>query len=766
MTGSPPEVWAAAHLDPVSPAPVHPPSPITVPMLQDQADTYFTTPLSRDPSVNSATARALEANKALVPAICNGALDTAPLDTQRTEPGQVVNGVAKSSDIISAHDTKDMQDIKTPQLSTANAKQPKSNLNKSTFNPDMSALSAKNHDIATSAHENNSFTLPSLPLPAPVHSPTHTAQPAHQLPEESQTFADPAVLDASNTQSPPSLREYSHANSKLHSAFVDQASINIQAILDSINAKTVNQEFVAIPDPITGGAPDGNMLPPGATAGSQPDRVFTQPYHPTNKLPPGLSPTNDTSLLSTNGPISRAYPFTAPGIAGSDAIATVPMPGPVIPASQHGAINGSLTLNHPLKHQKQTWDNFRQEEKKYVSEAEWNQFPEGSRIFIGNLASERIHQRDVFELFSNYGHLAQVSIKQGFGFAQYRTVAEGQASIDHLQGIELGGKRLNLEISRTTRRDGEGNRSSRGRRNGDRRNGNRERRDDHRPNTQSAPQRSSRRQQPSPSTNTRRSREDSSFVSNRQRSQSPRYSLYDGYRRRSDSPPRRPSSASNGYLPNHHGTDVPDVQFLVRDASQSFVASTQLEFTRHGLKTNTLLLNSASSVDEAIRHLVADGVSAVVELDFSTEQRRSIPLLLFDRSAGFHNVRYDEYQDLQPTIAAQLVASRRPHVPPPHHSSQHSSAPYPPTYPPGLHYAQPNYSYSVAPPTSHYPQNPAMIHPFPTPLSSSHGLGGPPAYHNMGHMQTPPNPAPEAFHAGNSAGQLSSILMQLATPRQ
>ncbi|KAI0968458.1 hypothetical protein F4678DRAFT_200406 [Xylaria arbuscula] len=775
MIGSPSEVWAAAHLDPVSPAPVHPPSPITVPMLQDQADTYFNTPLSGDPGMNSAIARAPEANTALVASVTihDSAPDTALLDREGTRPDKV-DAVTESADIILADvTTRDMPEIKTSQPGTANTRQPISKSNKSALSSDMSALTAENHDTTISVHKNNPSALRPPPLPAPVHLPRHTAQPAHQLPEESQLIADTAVLDASNTQISPSLREYSHANSNHHSAFADPASLNIQAILDTINAQAANQHFGAVRDPITEGTPNGHVLPPITTVASQPsapNQVFAQPYRPVDKLPPGLPQTNGTPLLSTNGPIPRAYPFTAPGTVGSDASAAaisalVPMPSPAIPASQHRAINGSLTLNYPLKHQKQTWDNFRQEEKKYVSEAEWNQFPEGSRIFIGNLASERIHQRDVFGIFSDYGHLAQVSIKQGFGFAQYRTAAEGQDAIDHLQGIELGGKRLNLEISRTTRKDGEGNRSSRGRRNGDRRNGNRERRDDHRPNIQSSPQRSSHRQQPSSGTNTRRNREDSSFSRNRQRSQSPRHSVYDGYRHRSDSPPRQPSSVSNGYLPHHHRTEVPDVQFLVRDASQSFVASAHDEFARHGLKINAWSLNPSSSTDEAIRHLVADGVSAVVELDFGAEQRRSITLLLFDRSAGSHNVRYEEYQDLQPNIAAQLIVSRR--VPPPYHSSQQGTpVQNPPTYTPALPYAHTDYSYPVIPHASHHSQNSAMIQPFQPTSSNYYGLGGPPAHYIMGHIQPPPNPALEAFHPGNSAAQLSSILTQLAVPRQ
>jgi hypothetical protein len=36
---------------------------------------------------------------------------------------------------------------------------------------------------------------------------------------------------------------------------------------------------------------------------------------------------------------------------------------------------------------KQLWDQFQADEKRYTSEAKWERFPEGSRIFIGESAT-------------------------------------------------------------------------------------------------------------------------------------------------------------------------------------------------------------------------------------------------------------------------------------------------------------------------------------------------------------------------------------------
>jgi hypothetical protein len=50
-------------------------------------------------------------------------------------------------------------------------------------------------------------------------------------------------------------------------------------------------------------------------------------------------------------------------------------------------------------------------------------------------------------MFSRYGRLAQISLKQAYGFVQYHTVAEGQAAMDNLQGIEIRGRKIRKQAS-------------------------------------------------------------------------------------------------------------------------------------------------------------------------------------------------------------------------------------------------------------------------------------------------------------------------------
>ncbi len=48
----------------------------------------------------------------------------------------------------------------------------------------------------------------------------------------------------------------------------------------------------------------------------------------------------------------------------------------------------------------------------------------------------------MFDVFHQFGRLAQISLKSAYGFVQYHTVAEGHAAMQNAQGIELGGRKI------------------------------------------------------------------------------------------------------------------------------------------------------------------------------------------------------------------------------------------------------------------------------------------------------------------------------------
>lgn len=59
--------------------------------------------------------------------------------------------------------------------------------------------------------------------------------------------------------------------------------------------------------------------------------------------------------------------------------------------------------------------------------------------------------------------------------------------------------------------------------------------------------------------------------------------------------------------------------------------------------------------DQIIQRQAVEGVHAVVDLDLRAQHLGKIPVQAFDRSAGASNVRYDQYVDLDPSIAAEVI---------------------------------------------------------------------------------------------------------------
>ena len=110
------------------------------------------------------------------------------------------------------------------------------------------------------------------------------------------------------------------------------------------------------------------------------------------------------------------------------------------------------------------YDRFIEDERRYVSEGRWEQFPQGSRLFVGkssythdrssrevwaltvcltgNLSSEKVTKRDIFHVFHPYGHLAQISIKQAYGFVQFLRTEDCMRALEAEQGTLIRDKRI------------------------------------------------------------------------------------------------------------------------------------------------------------------------------------------------------------------------------------------------------------------------------------------------------------------------------------
>ncbi|GES84701.1 RNA recognition motif containing protein [Rhizophagus clarus] len=82
-----------------------------------------------------------------------------------------------------------------------------------------------------------------------------------------------------------------------------------------------------------------------------------------------------------------------------------------------------------------------------ISDAEFQALPSGSRLFLGNLSTHSTSRKELFDIFSPYGEILQISIKNSFGFVQYDNVESVKKAIEKENGRILHGLKLGLEIS-------------------------------------------------------------------------------------------------------------------------------------------------------------------------------------------------------------------------------------------------------------------------------------------------------------------------------
>ena len=332
----------------------------------------------------------------------------------------------------------------------------------------------------------------------------------------------------------------------------------------------------------------------------------------------------------------------------------------------------------------------------------------------------------MFDKFHHYGRLAQVAIKSAYGFVQYHTADEARAAIKNLEGVDIRGRQIrelcqsfftryhpnSIDLEITKRKGNERDHDaspdrakSRGGRGHDRHdttrdqqsgNGRRsrgERRD-------ASPRRDHGRGGDDHYSSRDRSDRDRKGRHARDRSRSPGRHGHDksslSYRsRRSPSPrdrdqnKRNDRSSSTKYedIKMRSGSDVPDVQFLVNPGlEREFVKWAQAPFQERGLRTDVLFRSPLTPPrDTLIQTHIVEGVVAVVDLNMAAQVAGKIPMQVFDRSAGASRVRFDGYQDLAPSVAADVaVRAKTTSVAQRRHAAQQ---PYQPPAPYGGGYA-------------------------------------------------------------------------------
>lgn len=83
---------------------------------------------------------------------------------------------------------------------------------------------------------------------------------------------------------------------------------------------------------------------------------------------------------------------------------------------------------------------------------EMHDIPPKSRLFIGNLPLKNVSKEDLFRIFSPYGHILQINIKNAFGFIQYNNPQSVRDAIENESQEQNFGKKLILEVSSSNAR--------------------------------------------------------------------------------------------------------------------------------------------------------------------------------------------------------------------------------------------------------------------------------------------------------------------------
>lgn len=202
-------------------------------------------------------------------------------------------------------------------------------------------------------------------------------------------------------------------------------------------------------------------------------------------------------------------------------------------------------------------------------------------------------------------------------------------------------------------------------------------------------------------------------------------------------------------IPRRYGSQVPDVQILlVHDVGREFVEWVERAFTARGLKVDAMFMSPSLPRDAVVQRQVVEGVHGIVDLDMRAHTYGKIPLRVFNRSGGT-SARFDDYQDLDPPIAAELIARAKSQSAPVQH---HTHAPpqqayggggFAPSYPPQPHAAPPpGPAYppaGPAPPVSQQPEierllsqfgnlDPATLQQLVATVQASSGPGQAPPY--------------------------------------
>lgn len=237
--------------------------------------------------------------------------------------------------------------------------------------------------------------------------------------------ADVDAPSASTSPQAPNQVSESSQQVEVHNA----GEASLQSTTDPLPHQTIEPSDNATAQAV----PPNPAEPSGSVTSNPPPTISLASLFPSGTLPADLA----ASLMH-----GTSLPFTS-NVATS--IQSTNSVSPLESRREQKLAAGEVLTSDDEKWTadvQQKYDEFIQDERRYVNEGRWDSFPQGSRLFVGNLSSESVTKRDIFHVFHPYGRLAQISIKQAFGFVQFLNADDCMRALDSEQGRSIKDKKI------------------------------------------------------------------------------------------------------------------------------------------------------------------------------------------------------------------------------------------------------------------------------------------------------------------------------------
>lgn len=325
------------------------------------------------------------------------------------------------------------------------------------------AYSSSNNNMGTQAHGTSSMQNFTSQHPSHAASAADAPQAQGQDLHSAYPYSHDSAYAAQ--QAPPQSAQGAPYQTEAHLGH----NVDVQALLDSLTPAASQMPLQpAQPQHNASSLPSATNLPARPPTQEKP---ATHPnydpnddirsYHPQNQRAPNTQQRGNGSLqpLNVQNQDFSSMPAQSPTAPGQAQ--------PQQKQQQQPPIDRSETPDD----EDQRWppevnrryEEFLDQERKFVTEGQWDQFPMGSRLFIGkpgqctaqhghsnaffftgNLPTEKVTKRDIFHRFYRHGRLAQISIKQAYGFVQFLDAESCRRALDTEQGQAVRGRKMRM----------------------------------------------------------------------------------------------------------------------------------------------------------------------------------------------------------------------------------------------------------------------------------------------------------------------------------